>query len=741
MISTMPPPQKKNIVFSPPPSPSPPSPARIFHAVLNQAWEDLYTFVILIVIPRTALRLEESIRSAGPVSTMLRSTPISGTRLKAHTTPPRNWHPRGDVGSPHMVIGTPHTVAGTPHTVDGEWFGAGARRIDGGARMPIVRSGSGSFTRSIGVRGRNGSHKGGGGGRSSGKHLSDAEPHGGSAGAGRLRGGHHNATFPGQYRAHDDGYTPGGSPSSVASSMASGLQLSVTGSVATTTGYDSVCASPDGSAVSSGARQRGDGRRSKILRGLGKLGVGTGGAGTSGGGGTANSSPKGSIRSRARAAFGRTRQDGGVEDNGSDVGGKELSSSAGAAAPHVPSAVRRGHSRGSSVRPEVVSAAAAAAPIAPGGGSDPSANAATLVTQAVDGANGVNGSSSGSKGGGENGWTSSARSTRGSRGNGDHGRRRGRSDGAPATLPSPARSVVSLPGGRSWDQPSQRGSTGSLSRRLNSRTVVAPTSESPSAVFLAPPDFEWGDAAEADRSRLRRQAGRGEKGAGGVRGRGVDSSASRVRGGGAGGAGGVNGIDRRSLNTRPDDQARGPERPVRRSAPAGLVESGARDTTAAGTASRTTAPHVDQLQQQQVEAGVAAVDPLQLPASSRARMESVSFNRNGVFGVGKATAGSRRRSDQLSGTGGGSERKLGVREKDNSEHGSAPRALSVSGRGGLIDRKDDASLMEPLEPLVLPVTPGVDDAQYGRAKLASPSPTALHSGSRRTGKRASAAAR
>lgn len=662
--------------------------------------------MILIVIPRTALRLEESIRSAGPVSSMLRSTPISGTRLKAHTTPPRNWHPRGDVGPPHTVIGTPHTVAGTPHTIDGEWFGGGSGRANGSARMPIVRSGSGSFTRSISVRRRSVSHKGGGGGRSS-KHVPDAEPLGGSASAGRLGGGHH-AAFGGQCRGHDEGYTPGGSPSSVASSMASGLQLSVTGSVATTTGYDSMCASPDGSTVSSGTRHpKGDGRRSKILRGLGKLGVGTGGAGAGGGGsGAASSSPKGSIRSRARAAFGRTRQDGGAEDNGSDIGGKELSSSAGAAAPHLPSTIRRGHSRGSSVRPEVP-----AAPTAPGG-SDPSTNVETPIVQAVEGG-------SSSRGGGENGSTPA--SSRASRGSGGHGGRPGRSD-IPPPLPSPAQSVVSLPGGPSWDQPSQRGSTGSLSRRLNARTTVAPTSESPSAVFLAPPDFEWGDAAEVDRPRLRRQVGRGEKGADGANRTGVHSSA-RV-----GVNDGLGGINRSSTNTRPHDHARS----TRRSTP-GVVGAGARDT-ATGTAARTAPPLIEQ---QQVGAGVAVVDPLQLPASSRARMESVSFNRNGVLGVGKAAI-MRRRSNQ-SGGAGGSERKVGVR--DSSERGSAPRVPSASGEGGLHGRHDVAALMEPLELLVLPVTPGVDDTQFGRAQLASPSPTALHSGSRRTGKRASAASR
>ncbi|CAM9887179.1 unnamed protein product, partial [Scytosiphon promiscuus] len=54
--------------------------------VVMKAWKDLYSFVILVVIPRTALRLEESVRSAGTVAAMLRPTPMSGTRLKVLAT-------------------------------------------------------------------------------------------------------------------------------------------------------------------------------------------------------------------------------------------------------------------------------------------------------------------------------------------------------------------------------------------------------------------------------------------------------------------------------------------------------------------------------------------------------------------------------------------------------------------------------------------------------------------------------
>ena len=253
------------------------------------------------MIPRTALRLDESVRSAGPVTTMLRPTPISGTRLKvlSKTPPPRinnasNWqHPAprdggggrsrassgsvagggGGGGSSRRLLessslGTPNTAAMTPaageeeqqHT---EWFGTGGRAPDparSGSASSLARTSSGRRRRRRGGS-KSGAHRlsdtlparSGGGGGERGRLDILGAPWGGGAGGG---GGHGLVTpyADGQDGEEDGIYTPGDSPLSVTSSVASGLHLSLVGSVATTTGVNSACVSPDGSAMGAAGR-------------------------------------------------------------------------------------------------------------------------------------------------------------------------------------------------------------------------------------------------------------------------------------------------------------------------------------------------------------------------------------------------------------------------------------------------------------------------------------------------------
>lgn len=260
--------------------------------------------MILVVIPRTALRLEESVRSAGPVTTMLRPTPISGTRLKmlATTPPPRinnasNWQhppaPRGDhhaggggrsrassgsvsgAGSSRRLaaetsrqssLGTPNTAAATPDVAGedhAEWFGTGGRAPEAartGSASSVTRTSSGRRRRRKGGA-RSGTHRlsdtlparsGGSGERNRFDIL--GAPWGGAGGGGG-RGDNLVAPYADGADGEEDGiYTPGGSPSSVSSSVASGLHLSLVASVATTTGANSACVSPDGSAMCAAGR-------------------------------------------------------------------------------------------------------------------------------------------------------------------------------------------------------------------------------------------------------------------------------------------------------------------------------------------------------------------------------------------------------------------------------------------------------------------------------------------------------
>lgn len=271
----------------------------------TQAWKHLYSFVILVMIPRTVLRMEESVRSAGPVTTMLRPTPICGTRLKvpATTPPPRinnasnNWqHPaprggdyhggrrsRASSGSvaggggggsrrlaehPSSSLGTPNTAAATPAAGEEEqhmeWFGTGGRApppdaARSGSASSLARTSSGRRRRRKGSS-KSGAHRlsdtlpartgGGVGGERGGRFDILGAPWTGGAGGG---GGGHGLVAP-YADGEDELFTPGDSPLSTASSVASGLHLSLVGSVATTTGVNSACVSPDGSAMGAAGR-------------------------------------------------------------------------------------------------------------------------------------------------------------------------------------------------------------------------------------------------------------------------------------------------------------------------------------------------------------------------------------------------------------------------------------------------------------------------------------------------------
>eukprot|EP00752_Nemacystus_decipiens_P018461 g16551.t1 len=309
--------------------------------VVMNAWKDLYSFVILVVIPRTALRLDESARIAGPLTTMLRPTPISGTRLEVlATTPPpcinnaSNWQRQasrggGDhhgggsarrltrsrsvsAGSPRRLdrpfsMGTPDTAAATftagEEQLCTEWFGTGGRAPDVALSGSVAslghtssrrqrrsrsRSRSGARRRSDSLPARSGSGDGGWatGGRESGFDILGA-PWTRDAGA----GGWHKQVTP--HADEDNGeedsiYTRRDSLLSTTSSVASGLHLRSVGIVETMNTMNSACVSPDGSAVGAtgraAARQtagrgKGEGRRSRLLRGQEKLSYSKGGGG------------------------------------------------------------------------------------------------------------------------------------------------------------------------------------------------------------------------------------------------------------------------------------------------------------------------------------------------------------------------------------------------------------------------------------------------------------------------------
>lgn len=731
----------------------------------DQAWNDLYSFVMLIVIPRTALLLEEAVRTAGPVSAMLRSTPISGTRVRRLKTPPPGR-------SNSSTLST-----SAPHTVDGELLGEASRRAEGAARVaPIVRSESGSFTRKKTTSRRSISwHKG--------KVLEEVD--GGVVG---LLVGGSNASSGGRgwtlFTDKTAGLSPGDSPASATSSR----HVSVSDSAHSAAGYDSICPSPNGS-TSSAARRR---RKSKVLMGLGKL--------TGGGGGDRNErrSPRGapSIRARARNAVVRSSRtdfdDGaGTAADGRGIGGGGRHK-AGAAALHLPFGVRHRHLRsgGTAMEPSTDSLTVAKAE------RESSVYTSSSVCAS---SSGRNFGSVRSSGGSEYGLSVTRRSFGGIRrfggsercldgsghSNGGHakakdlrsaragGCSRGGGDAAdshnPLTLASPARSTVSLPSVPSSEQSLQL----STSRRIREQTTVAPTSESTSAVFLGSPDFKCSGVGTDDVEQSSADGRQpsidvretsldvGDGGVGGIRhrtlrtelgeGEGVGSDKSRPGGRASAKMSpprdtrtSVGGLTSRLPGMLPATPV---ATPVGIDPPSPALKTGTRTTLLSTPATKAGRNGLGQQ---------SAPEPFQLPASSTARMESLSLVRKG--GVGH-TAGAIRVSGGMGGAvhdeRAAERRRPGVLEKDDvpprrgirlsprqeaivSPSSGCPMAV---GTVGIPQAKLQSAAManEQLQTLVIPRTPGTDDdARRARRQMApSPSPGARR-GSRRGSKRISA---
>lgn len=131
--------------------PLPPPPRAHSPVSLAQAWDDLFSFVCLIVIPRTAMRLEENARGSGKAPPVLRASPTSGTKLKKPrvkaASPRTNPSPggtsekdyRGYAGSPRSVIEKMQSFCGvTSRASDGVWVSAGEEEEDEGEEAGLV---------------------------------------------------------------------------------------------------------------------------------------------------------------------------------------------------------------------------------------------------------------------------------------------------------------------------------------------------------------------------------------------------------------------------------------------------------------------------------------------------------------------------------------------------------------------------------------------------------------------------
>ncbi|CBJ32048.1 conserved unknown protein [Ectocarpus siliculosus] len=652
---------------------------------------------------------------------------------------------------------------------DQEWFGAGGR-------SPVRRSSSsGPFTRSSSGRRRKKGSKGwaGGGGGGWGRSFNHRSPgaglggNGSDGGGGRRRraasggsgstfgvlgapwGGRGHTLVAPYADSHDGedggGIYPPGSPFSMASSAGSGMHLSLAGSVSTVPRNDSICASPDGSSrVSANGRSGPDagkgvrGRRSKILRGLGMMGgprSGGGGSAEEFGGGVPSSSPRETIGARAMAVLGGRprRQKEGISAGRQGV-------------PHMIAPDRRQHSRSSSV-----------------GSLSAAAETVSLVAPEGGGRNWA-----GAGGYGVPFPTTLSSSPRGSDLSSTYQQRRkaDRSHDSSTTaatppLASPASSALSLPVSRSWEQ-----SSALLSARLGSgngggigigfsskrqqagRSLAAatPKSRTPTAAAMLRQDGGWHDTGgHGGKKEVVRKEGTprsrqtppatGKKSPSGF-----DNSG---RGGGAGGRGEVDARPSRrsATGTSPRDRRQRIGRPPSPSsslsprlpaAAGGAV--GRRQTAATATAVSTVAtatatavasiasvspPSSAALRPYELMAErakkAAEPTPLQLPASSTARMEKAAAH--GVGGRGVSEAGGQRDlpSEALSHGDGEPEP---VREL----HGH-----QAAEGGGL---REEPALLR---------TPGGD--KTGRAHRAFPSPAKSRNGSRRAARRGDSGSR
>ncbi|CAM9884758.1 unnamed protein product, partial [Ectocarpus fasciculatus] len=664
---------------------------------------------------------------------------------------------------------------------DQEWFGAGGR-------SPVRRSSSsGPFTRSSSGRRRKKGPRGwaGGGGGGWGRSSNHRSPgaglggNGSDGGGGRRRrtaSGGSGSTFgvlgaPWGGRGHSlvapyadsqdgedgGGIYPPGSPFSLASSAGSGLHLSLAGSVSTVVRNDSMCVSPDGSSrVSANGRSGPDagkgvrGRRSKILRGLGMMGgprSGGGGSAEEFGGGVPSSSPRETIRARARAVLGgRPRR-----QNEGTSGGRQ-------GVLHMSAPDRRQHSRSSSA-----GALAAAA------------KTVSLVAPEAGGR-----SWTGAGGYGVPFPATLSSSPRGSDLSSTYQQRRkpDRSHDSSTTaatppLASPASSALSLPVSRSWEQSSAllsarlgNGNGGGIGIGFSSKRQqrgpagAAPKSRTPTAASTLRQDGGWrdnGGKKEVERKEGTPRSRQAPPATGKKSPSGFDNSGGGGDDGGSGrgevgarpgrrSATGTSPRDRRQRIGRPPSPSSSlsPRLPSAAGGAVGRRQLAATATAVANVASvsppSSAALRPYELLDQQMKKS-AEPTLLQLPASSTARMEQAAAHRAGGRGVGEAGGQRDLPSGTLShgdGEPGGSDPRH-PRRDNGSPLSSVPRTPATRVGVRELHGHQAADGRGSREESALLLTPGSD--KTGRAHRAFPSPAKNRNGSRRSARRGDSGSR
>lgn len=744
------------------------------------------------------MRLEETTRTSGPVSTRLRSAPISGTRLKAHSTPTCNSNRRQAHGdsfscdrqmsrSPQRsfsTIGTPHTALATPQTAsteNEEWFGTVAvltddsRIIPGGggggrnssnavaADEKIARSASGSsftFTRNTNWRSKRRSSMRGrssdsvrGTRRRSGpckpnlESLDSSEYEeggqtrsitvkGGSGreGEGGVKG---NDMLGAPYIGQPNGEHSPGENVAMFSSMAylriQQLRLSVSSAATGFTGPGSVCASPNDSILSSStaSRPKDEGRRSKIWRGLSKF-SGSG----KGGGGVGNSADnKNNFRGPTRPRTQRETAASSLQNRCRDGRARSFEggslSRVGVTAP-----VHAKHDRLANLRQK-------SAPVEKG---TSTVTTVAIGTTSCDGSKEITSSSSGVGGGNgdakitcvDEGMNMSNRPLRTRIPNSSHidacllrvGDNSSRDD-VFAALPSPAKSTISLPTTRA-EKPSSalitpkggRGSNNGCSQWRTARAAaVVPTTGSPSAaVVVALSEFGSNAGFKISRPleafRLPSQkSGRDAEGNGGETSE-IPSCWRR--------ASLPRSFERESPSSIAVDKVAGVEKVTTTTTT--VTASAPAVAAAALPRSFETPPPC-----RKKGYGGKRTGSVQLSASSKARMENMSFNRNGILGCGVAVRRSKPAEDRCKDE--VDKRKGGELDMDSSH---PDRRLRTPGGGqGARSSKEKAVAMDPLfEVTESPTTPNNIGVRSTSAELTSCFSTDSRTGSRRTGRRA-----
>lgn len=413
---------------------------------------------MLIVIPRTALLLEEAVRVAKPLSTMRRSTPMSGTRMK-RLRPPSNGGSSvgGGGGGAGVNLGAPH------HSVDGEWVAQSSRRTEAARVAPVVRSGSGSFVRTITtIPKRNSSHRPT---RSSGDRnglydLGNAP--GGAEGvivvppSGGF-GEESRKSIPSMDRT--ERLIPGESPGSMRSAYSYGglQQLIISDAVAAPHASHSACEGSFSLITSPNTRSR----TSKMLKSLGKQWL-----------------VRGNDRGSPRRVSIRGSRGGWTRSSGPDLDDSRVGADdgrrAGDAAPHVPFFDRRQHSQ---------SGRRYSSHPAAGAGCNSSGSTASSGRRSSNGRNYRNSSTGSSR-------RAAAVTAAGGR--------------STTVLPSPVESTASTPSVPSWRRSSSRASSTNSSRKVRERERIsaASMSDNPDTIFLGKADVTLtGDPTDDDGQR------------------------------------------------------------------------------------------------------------------------------------------------------------------------------------------------------------------------------------------------